>query len=128
MDTKPLKHASEFDALCDDARTRIKEVSPQEAMNMLAGEDKVYLIDVRERDEFDRHHIGGAVFLSKGWAEAKIHTVVPHKDDRILLYCGGGNRSALVADNLQKMGYGRVFSMAGGIKAWVNDGHDVTQG
>jgi rhodanese-related sulfurtransferase len=83
------------------------------------------LIDVRDRDEFESYHIEGAVFLSKGWAEAKIHTVAADMQDKIVLYCGGGNRSALVADNLQRMGYTDVLSVAGGIKSWVNAGKPV---
>lgn len=125
INTQKLNHAPEFDALCDDAKTRITEVSVHEVAAMRAAGEDFTLIDVRDRGEFDSHRIDGAVFLSKGWAEAKIHTVVSDKSDKIVLYCGGGNRSALVADNLQRMGYSDVLSMAGGIKAWVNAGRDV---
>lgn len=125
INTQKLNHAAEFDALCDSAKDRITEVSVDEVAVM---EGEHILIDVRDRDEFQAYCIEGAVFLSKGWAEAKIHTVVSGKDDKIVLYCGGGNRSALVADNLQRMGYDNVLSMAGGIKAWVNAGKTVLKG
>ena len=125
MDMKALNHSAEFEALCDDAKTRIREVSVDEVAAMQAGGEDFYLIDVRDGDEFAQGSIEGAVHLSKGWVEAKIHTVVADKDARVVLYCGGGNRSALVADNLQKMGYSDVLSMVGGIKGWVKSGKGV---
>ena len=125
INTKSLNHAQEFDALCDDAKSRIQEVDIDDVRAMQNGGILFRLIDVRDKDEFDQYHIEKSEFLSKGWAEAKIHTIVESKDEKIVLYCGGGNRSALVADNLQKMGYSNVLSMTGGIKAWVNAGHPV---
>lgn len=125
MSTKPMQHAQEFIDLCDDAKSRVNEINDSQLSEMLATQDVDYLIDVRDRDEFENGHIEGAIFLSKGWAEAKIHTVVDRKDARVALYCGGGQRSALVADNLQKMGYGDVLSLAGGIKGWINAGKAV---
>ena len=124
----PLKHASAFDALCDDAKTRITEVSVDEVEALCQSRDCFCFVDVRDRDEFEDFRIEGSEFLSKGWVEAKIHNVAPEKDAKIVVYCGGGNRSALVADNLQKMGYTNVLSMAGGIKAWVNAGKPVLKG
>lgn len=123
----PLKHAVEFDALCDDAKTRITEVSIDEVDAILSAGDDFHLIDVRDADEFESYRIEGAEFLSKGWIEAKIHNLVSDKYAKVVLYCGGGNRSALAADNLQKMGYSNVLSMAGGIKAWVNSGKPVSK-
>ncbi len=123
----PLKHAVEFDALCDDAKTRITEVSIDEVDAILSEGGDFHLIDVRDADEFESYRIEGADFLSKGWIEAKIHNLVSDKDAKVVLYCGGGNRSALAADNLQKMGYSNVLSMAGGIKAWVNNGKPVSR-
>ena len=128
INTQKLNHAPEFDRLCDDAKTRIREVSCGDVEAMLASGDDFHLIDVRDADEFESYRIEDAVFLSKGWIEAKIHTVVADKDAQIVLYCGGGNRSALAADNLQRMGYGNVLSMAGGIKTWVNGGKAVIEG
>ena len=122
METKPMKHCSDFDALCEDAKSRIREVSVEDLEDCIKTKDNILLVDVRDRDEFDICCIQGACHLSKGWAEAKIHTVAESKDQEIYVYCGGGNRSALVADNLQKMGYTNVYSVAGGIKAWVNSG------
>lgn len=124
----PLKHDPAFDALCDDAKTRIKEVSVDEVEAMCSSGDCFCFIDVRDADEFESYRIEGAEFLSKGWVEAKIHNIASDKDAKIVVYCGGGNRSALVADNLQKMGYTNVCSMAGGIKAWVNSDKPVLKG
>lgn len=121
-----MNHDPAFDALCDDAKTRIQEITVDDAADMMGQED-VFLIDVRDTDEYDAFRIANAIHLSKGWAEAKIHTVVHDKDAPVILYCGGGNRSALVADNLQKMGYTDVSSMRGGIKAWVKAGKKVVE-
>jgi rhodanese-related sulfurtransferase len=125
IDTKALQHPVAFEALCDDAKCRIREITVDDLAALQSGDEAFYLIDVRDRDEFESYHIEGAVFLSKGWAEAKIHTVAADMQDKIVLYCGGGNRSALVADNLQRMGYTDVLSVAGGIKSWVNAGKPV---
>src|SRR5688572_6677767 len=111
MDTTPLSHPSEFMKLCNDARTRVKEISTDEVKNLLDQKESFYLIDVRDRDEFDQGYITQAIPLSKSWIEAKIHNVTTEKDPLIVLYCGGGNRSILAADNLQKMGYKNVKSM-----------------
>ena len=127
IDTKPLQHPAEFDALCDDAKSRIVEISPDDVYAKLQNKEDFLLVDVRDRDEFDQFTIGGAQFMSKGWIEAKIHTIAGSKETPMVLYCGGGNRSALAADNLQKMGYTAVVSMEGGIKAWVNKGLPVTE-
>lgn len=126
ISTKSLDHDPAFDALCNDAKTRISEINADDAHNKIANDD-VHLIDVRDADEFEKFRISGAQNLSKGWAEAKIHTLVKNKNDTIILYCGGGNRSALVADNLQKMGYSDVYSMQGGIKGWIKSGKPVDQ-
>ncbi|WP_367607818.1 rhodanese-like domain-containing protein [Legionella sp. W05-934-2] len=115
-----MQHSKEFIALCEDVKKRIKELNVDEVKQGLKKNRFDYLIDVRDADEFEAGHIPDALHLSKGWCEAKIHHHVNQKDASIVLYCGGGNRSALVADNLQKMGYTQVFSMIGGYKAWVN--------
>lgn len=127
IDTKPLNHPEAFEALCKDALSRVKEVSCDDVEAMMANGEEFLLIDVRDRDEFDAFRIHGATFLSKGWIEAKIHTVAEDKAQKLVLYCGGGNRSALAADNLQRMGYDNVLSMAGGIKAWANSGKAVEE-
>jgi len=122
MNTTPLQHSAGFNALCEDAKSRIQELSADEAEKLLAQDTTVQLLDVRDRDEWEQGHLPNATFLSKGWIEAKIEKMVPDKTTTIVLYCGGGNRSALAADNLQKMGYQNVYSMMGGIKGWVQQG------
>ena len=127
MDTTPLQHAAGFNTLCEDAKSRIQELSADEVEQLLAKDTSIQLLDVRDRDEWEQGHLPNATFLSKGWIEAKIEKLVPGKSTTIVLYCGGGNRSALAADNLQKMGYQNVSSMIGGIKAWVKQGKPLSQ-
>lgn len=105
-----------FAALTEDAKQRVREVSATEAADSQAS--GAVLIDVREADEFAKEHAVGAVHLSKGVVELKIEERVPDANTPIVCYCGGGFRSALAADNLQKMGYTNVTSLAGGFKAW----------
>lgn len=111
------QHPARFQALAADAKTRIKEVSPAEA----ATQQQVgaLIIDVRESQEFVSAHIEGALHLSRGVLELQIEQVAPDTHTPIICYCGGGNRSALAVDNLQKMGYTNVVSLAGGFTAWV---------
>jgi rhodanese-related sulfurtransferase len=109
-----------FHQLADDAKTRIREVSAVDAVQEQA--KGAVLIDVRENEEFQREHAQGAIHLSKGVVELHIEDEVPDVAKPIICYCGGGSRSALAADNLQKMGYTNVASMAGGFKAWKNEG------
>ncbi|MDF2529732.1 MAG: rhodanese domain protein [Gammaproteobacteria bacterium] len=116
-----MNHSPEFIALTQDAKSRIKEISIQELKQKLDSKQPVCLLDVRETAEFQAAKLPKAKHLSKGMIEIHIHNFAK-KDDLIILYCGGGNRSALAADNLQKMGYSNVLSMAGGFKAWVNAG------
>ena len=123
---KTKSHSAEFIALCDEAKSRISEISTDEVESMLDKQAPFYLIDVRESDEFEQGHLANAHFLSKGWIEAKIHEVVNDKNTTIVLYCGGGNRSALAADNLQKMGYNNVKSMNGGIRKWLRENKPMT--
>ena len=105
-----------FHQLVNDAKTRIREISAADAAaRQSAG---AVLVDVREADDFAKEHAAGAVGLSKGVVELKIEERVPDLAAEIICYCGGGSRSALVADNLQKMGYTNVKSLAGGFKAW----------
>lgn len=109
-----------FNQLAADAKTRIREVSAAEASKEQA--HGAVLIDVREDPEFASGHAKDAIHLSKGIVELRIEENVPDVATPIICYCGGGSRSALVADNLQKMGYTNVASMAGGFKAWKNEG------
>jgi phage shock protein E len=109
-----------FNQLAADAKTRVREVSAAEASQEQA--QGAVLVDVREADEFENGHAQGAIHLSKGVVELRIEDTVPNVSTPIICYCGGGARSALAADNLQKMGYTSVASMAGGFRAWKNEG------
>ncbi len=111
-----MNHSPEFLAIVNDARKRIKEVSVEETQQRI--EEGAKLIDVREDNEWDAAHAAGAIHLGRGIIERDIVQTFPDKNTELILYCGGGYRSALAADMLQKMGYTNVFSMAGGWKAW----------
>ena len=111
-----MKHTAEFEAIVDDAKSRIREVSVSETLERMT--KGAILVDVREDNEWDAGHAKGAIHLGRGIIERDIVGKYPEKDTELILYCGGGFRSALSADMLQKMGYSNVFSMAGGWKAW----------
>ncbi|MDF2691570.1 MAG: rhodanese domain protein [Gammaproteobacteria bacterium] len=113
-----MNHSPEFIKLTEDAKSRIKEISVDEVKQKLNSHEPICLLDVRETAEFQAGKLPTAKHLSKGMIEIHIHNFAK-KDQPIILYCGGGNRSALAADNLQKMGYSNVLSMAGGFKAWL---------
>jgi rhodanese-related sulfurtransferase len=109
-------------ALVNEAKSRIQELTVEQVRQKQRQGDPFYLVDVREESEWQAGRIAGAIHLSKGIIERDIEKVIPDKEAEIVLYCGGGFRSALAADNLQKMGYRRVFSMDGGIRAWREAG------
>jgi rhodanese-related sulfurtransferase len=113
-----MDHSKEFLALVDDAKSRIVEVSIDELVAMQKRGDKLRLIDVREDDEWRAGHAAGAEHIGKGVIERDIITKVPNQDEELILYCGGGFRSALAADALTRMGYRRARSLAGGWRAW----------
>ena len=115
-----MSQSSRFKQLTDDAKSRVREVSVSEAVGQQA--EGAVLIDVRESEEFAKQHAKGAVHLSKGVVELRIEETVPDVATPIICYCGGGSRSALAADNLQKMGYTNVASMVGGFKSWKDSG------
>jgi rhodanese-related sulfurtransferase len=119
------QHAPGFLKLVQDAKTRIKECQVDDVKKRQASGDHFLLVDVREESEFAAGHAADAVHMSKGTIERDVESKVPDKDTPLVLYCGGGFRSALVADNLQKMGYTNVISMDGGWRAWVNAGMKV---
>ena len=122
-----MKHSPGFLELVDEAKSRVREVSVEEARRKIeAGKAKV--IDVREESEWAAGHARGAEHMGKGVIERDIEAHVPDKNAEIILYCGGGFRSALSADNLQKMGYRNVASMAGGWRAWQEAGAPVEPG
>jgi rhodanese-related sulfurtransferase len=115
-----MAQSTRFAQLTEDAKSRVREVSPTEANQQQ--EQGALLIDVRESDEYAMGHVLGAIHLSRGVLELRIERLVPDPSTPILCYCGGGSRSALAADSLQKMGYTNVASMAGGFKAWREAG------
>src|SRR2546428_10169054 len=117
---------TEFEKLVAEAKKNIREISPTEAAAKLKSGDAL-IIDVREKDEWDEEHIPGAIHLSRGTLELDIEEEVPDLDKIIITHCGGGGRSALAAESLQKMGYKSVRSMAGGFKAWKAAGLPVTK-
>ena len=120
-----MKHSEGFLKLVDDAKSRIREVSVAETQARMRQNSDVKLIDVREDNEWEAAHAAGAMHLGKGIIERDIETTVPDKNTELILYCGGGYRSALVTDVLQRMGYTNVFSMVGGWRAWKESGAGV---
>jgi rhodanese-related sulfurtransferase len=120
-----MKHSEGFLRIVNDAKTRIKEVTVADTRDRLATNSGVRLIDVREDDEWRAGRAAGAEHLGKGIIERDIEATVPDKSTEVILYCGGGYRSALAADVLQEMGYTNVWSMAGGWKAWQESGARV---
>jgi rhodanese-related sulfurtransferase len=119
------QHAPRFLALVEEARKRIPEFSIEQVKQKMEAREEFRLLDVREGEEYARGHLPGAVSLCKGILERDIEKVVPDPSTPIVLYCGGGFRSALAADNLQKMGYQKVASMWGGWGAWMESGYPV---
>jgi rhodanese-related sulfurtransferase len=117
-----MAHAQRFLALVTDAKKRIKETNVADVKRRLDAGEKFILIDVREESEWGRGHLPGAIHLAKGVIERDIEQRVPDTAAKLILYCGGGFRSALSADNLQKMGYTNVESMDGGWKGWLDAG------
>ena len=118
-----MEHSTEFEDLVNDAKRRVKEVTVAETLDRRKNGAK--LIDVREDNEWLNGHALGAQHLGRGVIERDIVATFPDKSTELILYCGGGYRSALAADNLQKMGYTNVFSMAGGWRAWNEAGGDI---
>jgi len=114
-----MKHSPGFLKLVEDATSRIREISIPEVRRKLAAKEKFHFIDVREDHEWEKGSCRGAIHLGRGILERDIESSIQDKNEEIVLYCGGGFRSALSADNLQKMGYTRVLSMAGGYRGWI---------
>jgi rhodanese-related sulfurtransferase len=117
-----MVHSPGFLKVVDAAKSRIRQIDMEGYKNMLAAREKHVLIDVREDREFAAAHAAGAMHLSKGIIERDIERTVPEKDTRMVLYCGGGYRSALAADSLQTMGYTNVISLDGGWHAYEVSG------
>ena len=122
------QHPPRFLKIVDDAKTRVRETNVEDVKKKMDGGGKFVLVDVREESEFAKDHLPDAIHLGKGVIERDIEARVPDLDAEIVLYCGGGFRSALAADNLQKMGYTNVISMYGGIRDWREKGLPLTKG
>ncbi|WP_010587334.1 rhodanese-like domain-containing protein [Schlesneria paludicola] len=118
-------HAPRFLQLVDAVRVNIRECSVQDVQRRIAAGESFLLYDVREESEFAAGHLPGAKSLGKGIIERDIESLVPDIDREIVLYCGGGFRSALAADNLQKMGYSNVISVDGGFRGWKEAGYPI---
>jgi rhodanese-related sulfurtransferase len=117
-----MDHPEGFLKLVKDAKSRIKEAGVRDVKTRLDGGEKMIIVDTREDNEWARGHVAGAIHLGKGVIERDIEKAIPDKEATIVLYCGGGYRSALAADNVQKMGYKNVVSMDGGWREWTEAG------
>jgi len=120
-----MEHSKRFLAIVTEAKTRIRETIPVRVKARLDGSEKFILVDVREESEWAEGHLPGAIHLGKGVIERDIEKAIPDTAADIVLYCGGGFRSALAADNLQKMGYTNVTSMDGGVRGWKDAGYSL---
>jgi rhodanese-related sulfurtransferase len=121
------EHSPRFLRIVNEARQRIRETGVDDVKARLDGGEKFLLVDVREESEYAKDHLPGAMHLGKGVIERDIEKRVPELDTPIVLYCGGGFRSALAADNLQRMGYTNLLSMDGGIRSWREKGYQLTK-
>ena len=120
------QHPPRFLKIVDDARSRVRETNVDEVKKRMDRGDKFLIVDVREESEYAKDHLPGAIHLGKGVIERDIEERVPELNKEMILYCGGGYRSALAADNLQKMGYTNVISMDGGVRGWREKGYPLT--
>lgn len=123
-----MAHATRFLALVNEAKKSVKETNVAAVKRRMDDGEKFVLVDVREESEWSRGHLPGAIHLGKGIIERDIEQRVPDTGTKMILYCGGGFRSALTADNLQKMGYTNVESMDGGWKGWLEAGLPTEKG
>ncbi|MFO0928111.1 MAG: rhodanese-like domain-containing protein [Gemmataceae bacterium] len=121
-----MQHAPRFLQLVNDARSRVRETTVDAVKARLDRGERLTVIDVREESEYARDHLPGAIHLGKGILERDVEAKFPDPAVELILYCGGGFRSALAADNLQKMGYTNVISMDGGIRDWRQRGYPLT--
>jgi rhodanese-related sulfurtransferase len=121
------QHPPRFLKIVDDAKTRVRETSVDAVKTRMDRGDKFLLVDVREESEYVNDHLPGAIHLGKGVIERDIEGRVPGLNTEMILYCGGGFRSALAADNLQKMGYTNIISMDGGIRDWRKKGYPLSK-
>ena len=120
-----MEHSEGFLKLVNAAKSRVRETTPEQVRQKQEANESFHFVDVREDNEWQKGHAAGAVHLGKGIIERDIEKAVPDRDSEIILYCGGGYRSALAADALQQMGYTNVISMDGGWKRWRELGYPV---
>ena len=120
-----MKHGKRFLAIVNDAKSRVPECTVEEVAKKCERGESFHLVDVREESEWARGHLPGAIYLGKGVIERDIEGAIPELAAEIVLYCGGGYRSALAADNLQKMGYTNAISMDGGYREWSEAGRPI---
>jgi rhodanese-related sulfurtransferase len=123
-----MAHSPKFLQLVQDAKKRVKETNVRDVKRRIDAGEKFVLVDVREDNEWAMGHLPNAIHLGKGVIERDVEQRVPDSAAKLILYCGGGFRSALVADNLQKMGYTNVESMDGGWKGWIDAGLPTARG
>jgi|SRR5256714_806318 len=122
------QHSPRFLKIVENTKQRIREVSVDDVKTKIDRGEKFVLVDVREESEWAKDHLPGAIHLGKGVIERDVEESVPDLNASVVLYCGGGYRSALAADNLQQMGYRNVFSMDGGIREWREKGFPLSKG
>jgi len=122
-----MRHSPRFLKIVDDAKSRVRQTTVDDVKSKLDRGEKFTLVDVREESEFAQDHLPGAVHLGRGVIERDIEVRAPDLNAPMILYCGGGFRSALAADNLQKMGYNNVVSMDGGIREWREKNYPLTK-
>src|SRR5437763_17143322 len=127
MEASMAKHTPRFLQIVNEARARVKEVTVDDVKAMIDKGDEFLLVDVREESEFAKDHLPGAIHLGKGVIERDIETRVPDEKTPMILYCGGGFRSAMAAENLQKMGYTNVLSMDAGVREWREKKYPMTR-
>jgi rhodanese-related sulfurtransferase len=123
-----MKHNQGFVKLVEEARQHIRECTIEQVKGKLDRHEPFEFIDVREDNEYAQDHARGATHLGRGVLERDVETMIPNKQAEIVLYCGGGYRSALAANSLRQMGYSNVASMTGGIKAWQDAGYPIDRG
>ena len=121
-----LKHTQRFIDIVNEVKAMIRETAIVDVQRKLTANNNFYFIDVREESEWQKGHLPKAIHLSKGVIERDIEKIIPDVNAEIILYCGGGSRSALAALNLQKMGYTNIWSMQGGFRGWLEAGFGVT--
>jgi len=122
------QHPPRFLQIVNDAKKRVRETTVDAVKSKFDAKEKFVLIDVREDNEWEKDHLPNSVHMGKGIIERDVEKTFPDLDTPLILYCGGGFRSALAADNLQKMGYTNVISMDGGIREWREKGYPLTKG